>query len=66
MAASIVAMKVALDENETLADSIINDLTASFNELCIEAESNVRDELKERLRSKSLYFKSYAWREKES
>ena len=66
MAASIVAMKVALGENETLAGSIINDLTASFDELCLEAELNVRDELKEKLKAKSLFFKSYAWREKES
>ena len=63
--ASLELMKVALEENEAKADSMINDLTVSFNELCLDAEVNVRNELKERLKSKSLCFKSYAWREKE-
>ena len=64
-AASIEWMKVALEENEASAEDVINELTDSFNELCINAPQNIQEELKARLQFKSHSFKIQATKVKE-
>ena len=55
--ASIELMRIALLENESEATELIKALTDSFNNICLSADSDVREQLKCRLQSKSQSFK---------
>ena len=57
-------MKIAVEDNAKLEKEIMNELTNSFNFLCQLAPENVREELKDRLHSKSFSFKHFAESEK--